>query len=287
MTLELNLELWAGDEGEPTIIEQKSFDLLSSYLAPDSTIDVSAAAQELHHVFLECSQGEGPESLEGLLSELWDLVGSVAQQIPFDHRRQDKLVQLLGALKDVETDITVNVGGKDGKLWKDLPDFDAALTETGNQLSPEPKERERWISFMIFQARLTRDNVCDRSYDGLLLLRNTLEQVPDQRARAHNTQGPVLNSKILVVAKWISLIGAKYYEACKTGVMPNAALKSIPGGKLWNGGSGHGLSVERWKYWKERFAEIKTAEQLEDGTKVVLDEVVEEMDRIEAEYSST
>lgn len=52
-----------------------------------------------------------------------------------------------------------------------------------------------------------------------------------------------------------------------------------------NFGTKMGWSLERWAYWRKRFEEISTMEELEEATRCIAKDSVERMDAIQKEVS--
>ena len=142
----------------PWIIGERIFHILNTYLQPnnpdnatDGTLSAAAnaAAQEIDKLFRSHSlplnrptkkkddddtENEEPGSF---LWEMWEIVISVAQQIPWKHPGQTKLVEFIQALKDLPEPMTrtVRIGDYwpgEVTLWSDLPILGPVMTECGH-----------------------------------------------------------------------------------------------------------------------------------------------------------
>ena len=131
-SIPLNLVLQSSDN-EPWIINQKIFYILNTYLQPNADQTPANAAQEIGRLSPlkrpreEDKENEEPESF---LFEMWEVVVSVAEQIPWKHPGQSRLVELIQALRDSPDQTAVKMD-EWGELviWSDLPMLGPVLTE--------------------------------------------------------------------------------------------------------------------------------------------------------------
>ena len=139
---------------DPWIIGKRIFHILNTYLQPNHDIDnlnaggtlpaANAAAQDIDKLFPlnwptkkkddDDIENEEPGSF---LWEMWEIVISVAQQIPWKHPGQTKLVEFIQALKDLPEPKTrtVRIGDYwpgEVTLWSDLPILGPVMTECGH-----------------------------------------------------------------------------------------------------------------------------------------------------------
>ena len=129
----LPLRLITNDGGDPWIVEQKMFDILNDFLQPSSVLSPTAAAKQLDRLFplnRTDSDGERKEEPESFLWELWSVIIKVAQQIPWKSRAQDRLAELIKALRDLPSEIVVEIWSSKSRIWQDLPLLGPSLTET-------------------------------------------------------------------------------------------------------------------------------------------------------------
>ena len=128
--------------------------ILNTYLQPNNpdnatggTVTLSAAnaaAQEIDKLFPlnRPKKKKGDDDIENeepgsFLWEMWEIVISVAQQIPWKHPGQTKLVEFIQALKDLPepNTRTVRIGDYwpgEVTLWSDLPILGPVMTECGH-----------------------------------------------------------------------------------------------------------------------------------------------------------
>ncbi|KAF9218234.1 hypothetical protein BS17DRAFT_638966, partial [Gyrodon lividus] len=267
----LSLRIESNGDGDPWIIEQRMFDVLDDFLQPFSAMSPTAAAAQLNLCFPlyraddddvrgeSEGAGTGKEDSESFLWEMWGLILKVARQVPYRHPSQDRLAELIKALTDLPSDIKINIWGNERKLWQDLPLLHQEIMEVGHTFGPDQLhtgdgERERWQSFTAFIARLTRDKIQPEPLFAIWTLRDALEQEPDPRARAYHTQGPALDAQIPAAAEWIIVAGPVLYQFCQSeDEAERAASDATKGGRNFKG---QGLSLERWNFWKQRFAQV-------------------------------
>ncbi len=83
-------------------------------------------------------------------------------------------------------------------------------------------------------------------------------------------------------ATWVLLAGERIYELCKIDHdRKDGGPGSTPNGSEWLWGKGRGYSLARWAFWKKRFSEIATTQELKDSVKDIAARAASEMERIE------
>ena len=115
-------------------MNQRIFHILNTYLQPNTTLSPSNVAQEIDKLFPlnrpreeDTRENEEPESF---LFEMWEVIISVAEQIPWKHSGQTRLVEVIQALKDLPGSTTLKFDyWSDMELWSDLPMLGAVMTE--------------------------------------------------------------------------------------------------------------------------------------------------------------
>ena len=90
---------------------------------------------------------------------------------------------------------------------------------------------------------------------------------------------------VIPAATWVLLGGEKIYELCKADfdridAGPRSGFPTDNGDWLW--GKGRGYSLERWAFWKKRFSEVGTSQELSDSAKDICGRASSEMERVEA-----
>lgn len=116
------------DDDDPWIIEEKMSNLLNDFLQPSSSKSALDIAQGIDALFPthrsneDQPEGEPREPPESFFLHLWPLILYTAAQIPHDHPSQEKLAELIKALKGlVSKTPIVSIDGHDAQLWGDLP----------------------------------------------------------------------------------------------------------------------------------------------------------------------
>lgn len=145
----------------------------------------------------------------------------------------------------------------------------------------QDQEPEKWRNFNAFCARLTRGDVCDMSLIGTHTLSKTLEDEPDPRARAYHAYREVFKKQVPVAALWIEISGEAMWKRCK-GDISTEGLEDGCRGRLWKG-KPLGLSMERWEFWKDRWAVIGEHPVADEETKEQARRMHEVMVRVERE----
>ena len=104
---------------------------------------------------------------------------------------------------------------------------------------------------------------------------------PDPRAV------PELPFQIARAAIWIKYTGHTWYgrdEECGGGGGPLYRQETKDGRLLKDKYKGASLSPQRWQLWKERFRAVRGCEGVDEVTKRIAGEAVENMERIESEH---
>lgn len=200
----------------------------------------------------------------------------IPRQIHCDDPAQEKLLQIIPALKELDTEtIFEGLNFNGWKIWADLPHFGWIATEFIESIG---SDSPGYKNFSVFGARLTRERLSDCSVWGIWALRSALEEKPDPRARSHADYGLELNAHIPLAAKWVAVGGERIRE------MEYELGPSEKGGKLWKGVEG--FSTDRRAFWKERFGKIGENEMASEVTRVLAKNTRELMERIDSEYKS-
>lgn len=119
-------------------LESKTFTILDTYLQPSSGVSAVIAAQEIIQLCPTdpAIPGQIPGTHDSLaftfLYRLWELFVVVVEQIPWNHTSQDKVIELIKAIRDIPSPapITFDDGFSHGvKLWADLPVLGAVLVD--------------------------------------------------------------------------------------------------------------------------------------------------------------
>lgn len=134
--MSLNLVIdFPEDEDEPWVIERKISDVLSEYLQPTSQASPPEVALKFNELFQLNQRENEKANPEGFLWQLWDIAFNLAEQVPYNHASQDRLVELIAALRDAHFQ---------PNPFAELKCMGPALTERFNRKSSRPKIT--WLS---------------------------------------------------------------------------------------------------------------------------------------------
>jgi hypothetical protein len=265
------------------------FAMLEEFVQPLSTTQPSTIALKINSLYpshrqtpSKRKQDEGPEEVwveiekesgGSFLWEFWELFFDTARQIYYDNPTQDRLVQLIIALRELDCKTTFKGRSFQGmRIWADLPQFDWVAVEFIETLDRYTAD---YNNFSIFGARLTREGVSDFSLWAIWELRLALEEEPDPRARNYKFYGSDLDLRVPLAAKWIAIAGESLYKSNKPFGGP------AKGGRLWKGKEG--FSIGRWLFWKRRFKEVQENAMARDETRRIVSETKKVMERLDGE----
>jgi hypothetical protein len=194
-----------------------------------------------------------------------------------DVRKHNKLVDLVVAFKEH----IVKDDKKYSYLYSEMTDFSMAFREAYNDAPAAQngfldQEVAAWARMNFFYARLTDGDVSDLSMYSIFAMRAALEDKLQDDPEATAVQK--YDAFVPAAGSWILGAGHKIFRIQKD-LTPSDDKGGDParGGELWNGKSE--LSKERWMFWKERLAAISKMDELQEGTRVVAKDAVEEMER--------
>ncbi|KAI0445737.1 hypothetical protein F4803DRAFT_507137 [Xylaria telfairii] len=208
------------------------FKILHNQLAAENTVSLSEAVTRFTQSVKKLD--------EDFFWGFWENIFSVAEQIPHSHHSQDTLVAFVRELT-----LVPETGEKiwEARAWTDLPLLGAAVRE---HLSRELAVDER-VSFHAFVARLLHAGISPGSETtAIWMLRDSLEG-----------DGGDVDRDLMTAAVYIEYAGATLAQKLDLRPEPQldeAQQRMLKGGALWKGQSG--LTVERWKFWGERFGKL-------------------------------
>ena len=118
-------------------IENKLFNILTTYLPKDSNVTAQFAAEDINALFPRHRKDQGEiEEPSSFLSELWDLIFRVIQQVDYKSEPAQRFIGLIIALKALPSTTTFDRGHGAEKLWLDLPGMEYQIGEVWNSMSP-------------------------------------------------------------------------------------------------------------------------------------------------------
>ena len=110
-------------EQEPWLIQDaKLYDICLKYLQQSPAHTATEAAQKLDALYPPKRTEDGDMQLQKFfVINVWDVILHMIRQIPDEHPAQDNLLELVEALRDLPTDIVVEIWSEKAKIWQDLP----------------------------------------------------------------------------------------------------------------------------------------------------------------------
>lgn len=150
------------NDDDPWPIEWMMFNVLNDYLQPDSKLSDSEAAQCLDAIIPENRPDqldEKKEPADDWMLELSDLIWDIAKQIPCDHPGQDKLVQLLHAVKRLPITQTIeNYQGEQLPAWHGFGHWDDSMRHAHGypekKTKPNQQTCDHYVNASAFAARV-------------------------------------------------------------------------------------------------------------------------------------
>ncbi|KAL5693563.1 hypothetical protein EMGR_004583 [Emarellia grisea] len=211
----LHLEL---KDDDPWIIEVKIFKILRDYLQ-DPAASPAVAAQALDRLFPANRSDEDQPTDEpredpgSFLWHFWGVVHNVAQQIPYTAPEQDRLAELIKALKGLSSQTkTVYLASWDHTfdLWGDLPLLGPTFREMYDCMVSlnDKEEREHWQSLNAYAARLTRDDSANLILFAKYSIEGMVEEVLELRLVDDGPRS-ILESRMVVAAEWVIQCGER------------------------------------------------------------------------------
>ncbi|KAI1414564.1 hypothetical protein F5Y13DRAFT_17477 [Hypoxylon sp. FL1857] len=236
----------------------------------------------------------GPETdelptTEGQLWELWYGVFHAAKRIPWtDAARQDKLVSLVQAFKArpnprlperASIPLRRDWIWDSGTLWSDLVMLGPSASEAWNDSCgcgagwTEP-EQHAYANFNAFVARLTASGTADFAVWGVGAFRVALESKPGSTA-SHKAAPIQTQMRLLVTiaAIWIQIAGEHMWTKRRDGegllsrdfqVELGTWERKLP---WWNKRDVTMWCTARWKFWRGRFEQEASNEELDEKTR--------------------
>ncbi|PKX96521.1 DUF3632 domain-containing protein [Aspergillus novofumigatus IBT 16806] len=235
----LRLEL---KDDDPWIIEEKIFKILRDYLqAPAAS--PAAAAQALDRLFPanrpdeDQPAGEPREDPGSFLWHFWGVVHNVAQQIPYAAPEQDRLAELIKALKSLTSQtktVYLEAWGYTFALWGDLPLLGPTFREMYDCMVSltDEEERQHWQSLNAYATRLTRDGSADLILFAKYAIKGMLEE-DLEHGPVDDAPRSILECRITVAAEWVIRCGQRLVAEEE-----------------------EGIGMENWQRCKERFGSV-------------------------------
>lgn len=150
------------NDDDPWPIEWMMFNVLNDYLQPDSKLSVDEAAQCLDAIMPENRPPQFDEEKEpagNWMLELSELIWDIAKQTPCNHEGQDKLVQLLHALKRLPITQTIeNYRGEQLPAWDGFDHWHDSMRHAHGypekRKKPDQQACDQYVNASAFAARV-------------------------------------------------------------------------------------------------------------------------------------
>ena len=268
----------------------RKFTLIRDYLegthssAKYTAEEITTLAKDIS--FLETT--ENRISLEGFLWSVWGGIVDLIIQIPHSHPWQDRMVEILRAIKEIPRQATPEMEELERSwgmaFWQDLPIFGAEVRELWNQGPWEEVDGpfyrgdtqfppDVWASLNAFTARITVASVLNFEDYAIWILRHTLEK---ERINKE------VDDNLPAAAMWIIYAGQMvYHNAAKD---YTDSTETHPSDIRYLRKFTKPFSMERWNFWKERFEFFQNHEVLKQITRDNAGEALRKMMEIERCY---
>ncbi|KAL2755758.1 hypothetical protein ACRALDRAFT_1076755 [Sodiomyces alcalophilus JCM 7366] len=189
-----------------------------------------------------------------VLWPVWFAVIDIAGCIPPDHPWQHSLVQALDNLRHRGGSVLGNI---QTLLWEDLPYLSMAMREKWNGPLDYDEDDEmgekcrQWKNLNSFVARLTRLGFRPWLNFPIWELREVLEEPP--WAQEPSEKALEMDSRLCAASEWMIQCADIVFEwMAEAGELDEDDARALQTGSLCKDIAP--MSVERWEFWKERFA---------------------------------
>jgi hypothetical protein len=244
---------------------------ISCFLTSDTTL-ISTTAQETANKITLAFEPE--HNIDGFRDGVEDICIYISRFLPANHISQDRLVQVIQALRDIahrdaqphwsgifQTSCYSLVEAEGGSNFVNT-EYPNRNTRTDKQMitigaqdltrldissPPNVTKRLHLRNLHAFMARLTRDEISNCSYQALCAFTRALEKTdPTAETRTMDMQ---------ILYDWLRLAESKLMDANLKGARV--------GGELWDVEAKPGFSHERWQFWRMRLRNIEEDEGYE------------------------
>ncbi|PHH74198.1 hypothetical protein CDD80_3246 [Ophiocordyceps camponoti-rufipedis] len=234
----------------PSQHEAAIINLLSATVN-DADPSARSAADALDKLY---PAGQDVGVVEDFLWSLWSLLVGTVKKIPAHDARQKLLVDIVARLRDSRDD-EVELWGQKTRVWSELPMLGPCMRDAWN-LRPKPDGSDKdnaaileWTSLNSFAARMFGADLQPWVNLAIWELRAALEEAPPSTTTARD-------AAIATVCEWIA---HARHQLHRQGRQPRSLdameERALQPGKLFEGGQS-GLSDARWRFWRERLAEL-------------------------------
>ncbi|KAL6914804.1 hypothetical protein FSST1_012564 [Fusarium sambucinum] len=246
-------------------------DKIKDLLADDSVSAQDAARKITSSCITAIEKNEDASKIEDELYNLWPGILTAAEQTP--HDRQDKLVQVMQAIKELapsgDKAKKIVVWGNETR-WDALPLFGSTARDELDRAQEESEDS--CVNINAFFARITAAGIDDFTLYAIWTLRDAIED-PAADEIAQKTSPRLLKA----ASVWFIYAGDSLAKATKEGKQFDGKMAK-PGASLEDGAEWRGFCDDRWKAWQERMSALKTAELPED-TKTLIEKAAQGLNK--------
>ncbi|KAI9802791.1 MAG: hypothetical protein M1833_001390 [Piccolia ochrophora] len=242
------------DDPIPDGVSDKAFYLLRAFLQLDTASTLESTSQSILALLPE----KDPNS-----TDVWcfgETCIEVAEQIPYHHPAQLKLVGLLEYLgESTKLGQTYTSKGAITSRYNRYQRLGESLKEAFT--SPDPENPIEYVNFHAFAANI---------YERRILGTDATWAIWAQR-EAHeglkNEQGSVRDAYVLAAAQWIIYYGQSFFkEVIRPREVSSTDLQYWKPGPLYAGKAD--LSLDRWHFWRDGFRAAASQEVDEKGLRL-------------------
>ncbi|PTD08932.1 hypothetical protein FCULG_00011157 [Fusarium culmorum] len=226
-------------------------DNIKDILVDDSVTVQDAAKKITSSCITAIEKNEDASKIEDELHALWSGILTAAEQTP--HDRQDKLVQVMQAIKELAPS-----GDKAKKfvVW--------GRRRAGMRCPSQEDSEDACVNINAFFARVTAAGVDDFTLYAIWTLREAIED-PAADEIAQKTSPKLLKA----ASVWFIYAGDSLAKATKEGKQFDGKMAK-PGASLRDGAEWRGFCDDRWKVWQQRMSTLKDAD-LPEETKTLVE----------------
>lgn len=246
------------NDDDPWPVELMMFNVLNDYLQPNSKLSDNEAARCLDAILPEnrpSQPNEEKEPVTNWMLHLSDLIWEIAKRIPCDHESQDKLVQLLQALKRLPITQTIeNYRGEQLSAWDGFSDWHDsmrhALGYPEKREKPDKQTCDQYVNASAFAARVHAARVqSSLPSTAFVAIQTAVEGIiPDCE---------LLPCHLIAGAQWIVLATAWLWGNMRWGKVDYQELRD-------DGRKFLPFPPARWVRWLRGFEKVATAEEGDD-----------------------
>lgn len=255
--LDLTIDTLHNDD-DPWPIELMIFNILNDYLQPSSKLSDNEAARCLDAILPENRPAEPDverEPARNWMLQLSDLIWEIAKRIPCDHESQDKLVQLLQAVKRLPITQTIeNYRGEQLPAWDGFADWHDgmrhALGYPQKRDKPNQQTCDHYINASAFAARVHAAAVQSPLHSHAFV---AIETAVEGVIADHE----LLPCHLIAGAQWLVLATQWLWGDIRWGRIDYHKLKE-------DGSKYLAFPPTRWVRWLHGFQKVAATEEAED-----------------------